>query len=167
MKRLLMLMFFIPVLSFSVFSQITKTQAMFLYNFSRLIKWPEVNTQGDFIFGVLGNQEVYNDLVAITTGKKVGTQSITVKLFKDLNQITFCHVLFVANNKLEQFDDIVSRVQNKSSLIVTEKKGMLHSGSTIDFVIAENKLRYMVSEENARKNNLVLSRNLQDMAFTD
>jgi hypothetical protein len=167
MKRLLMLMFFIPVLSFSVFSQITKTQAMFLYNFSRLIKWPEVNTQGDFIFGVLGNQDVYNDLVTITTGKKVGTQSIVVKMFKDPNQITTCHVLFIANNKLEQFNAILNRVHNKSSLIVTEKKGMLQSGSTIDFVIAENKLRYMVSEENARKNNLVLSRNLQDMALTD
>ena len=145
----------------------TKTQAMFLYNFSRLIKWPEAYTQGDFIFGVLGNQEVYNDLVTITTGKKVGTQSITVKLFKDLSQITSCHILFIANNKLEQFDDILNRVQNKSSLIVTERKGMLNSGSTIDFVISDNKLRYMVSEENAKKNNLVLSRNLQDMALSD
>jgi YfiR/HmsC-like len=167
MKRILMLMISVSALSFSCFSQMTKTQAMFLYNFSRLIKWPEANTQGDFIFGIVGNQDVYNDLVMITAGKKVGTQSITVKLFRDLNQITFCHVIFVANNKLEQFDDIIGRLQNKSSLIVTEKKGMLNSGSTIDFVISDNKLRYMVSEENARKNNLVLSRNLQDMALTD
>jgi hypothetical protein len=43
----------------------------------------------------------------------------------------------------------------------------LNFGSTIDFVITDNKLCYMVSEENARKNNLVLSRNLQDMAMTD
>jgi hypothetical protein len=167
MKRLFPLLIFISALSLSGFSQMTKTQAMFLYNFSRLIKWPEAYTQGDFIFGVLGNQEVYNDLVTITTGKKVGTQSITVKLFKDLSQITSCHILFIANNKLEQFDDILNRVQNKSSLIVTERKGMLNSGSTIDFVISDNKLRYMVSEENAKKNNLVLSRNLQDMALSD
>lgn len=167
MKKLLMLMIFVPVLSFPGFSQVNNAKAMFLYNFSRLIKWPDANSQGDFIFGVLGNQEVYNDLVTITTGKKVGTQTIVVKLFKDPSQISACHVLFVANNKLDQFNDILSRLQNKSSLIVTEKKGMVNSGATIDFVIADNKLRYMVSEENARKNNLVLSRNLQDLAMTD
>jgi len=167
MKRLLILLIFVPVLSLSGFSQVNNAKAMFLYNFSRLIKWPDANSQNDFVFGVLGNQEVYNNLVTITAGKKVGTQTIVVKLFKDPNQITTCHVLFIANNKLDQFNDILGRLQNKSSLIVTEKKGMLNSGATIDFVIADNKLRYMISEENAKKNNLVLSRNLQDMAMTN
>ena len=153
--------------AFSGFSQISNAQAMFLYNFSRLIKWPESTSKGDFVFGVLGNQEVYNCLVSITNGKKVGTQSIVVKMFKDPREITSCHVIFVSNNKLSQFNEVLGRVQNRSSLIVTEKQGMISSGSTIDFIIADNKLRYMVSEENARKNNLVLSRNLQDMAMTN
>jgi hypothetical protein len=167
MKRLVLLILFIFAASFSGFSQISNAQAMFLYNFSRLIKWPESGTQTEFVFGVLGNQEVYNNLVTITNGKKVGTQSIVVKYFKDSREITACQVIFVANNKLAQFNEVLGKVQNKSSLIVTEKQGMISSGSTIDFVVADNKLRYMVSEENARKNNLVLSRNLQDMAVTN
>jgi hypothetical protein len=167
MKRLLILMFFIFTISFPGFSQITNAQAMFLYNFSRLIKWPETNSQSDFVFGVFGNQEVYNSLVTITSGKKVGTQPIVVKLFNNPKEITSCHVIFISNNKLDQFNEVLGRMQNKSSLIVTEKQGMISSGSTIDFVVADNKLRYMVSEENARKNNLVLSRNLQDMAMTN
>ena len=167
MKRLLLLILLIFTITFSGFSQISNAKAMFLYNFSRLIKWPEANSQGDFIFGVFGNPEVYDYLVALTNGKKVGTQPIVVKLFKDPGEITSCHVIFIANSKLPQFNEVLGKVQNKSSLIVTEKQGMLSFGSTIDFVIAENKLRYMVSEENARKNNLVLSRNLQDMAMTN
>jgi hypothetical protein len=167
MKRLFTLMIFIPVVCLSGLSQVPKTQAMFLYNFSRLIKWPDANTQGDFIFGILGTQEVYDELQSMVNGKKVGSQSIVVKLFKETNQITACHVLFVANNKLGEFNEIVSLLQNKSILIVTEKKGMLNSGSTIDFVLADNKLRYMVSEENAKRKNLVLSRNLQDMAMVN
>jgi len=71
MKKLLLLLTFIPVISISGFSQVNNAKAMFLYNFSRLIKWPDANSQNDFIFGVLGNQEVYNSLVTITTGKKV------------------------------------------------------------------------------------------------
>ncbi|MBN1414836.1 MAG: YfiR family protein [Bacteroidales bacterium] len=167
MKRLILLILFILSVSTSGFSQISNAQAMFLYNFSRLIKWPETSSQGDFIFGVLGNQEVYNNLVTLTSGKKVGTQPIVVKFFRDPREITTCHVIFVANNKISLFNEVLSKVQNKSSLIVTEKQGMLNAGSTIDFVIAENRLRYMLSEENARKNNLVLSRNLQDMAMTN
>ena len=167
MKRLIIASLFIFTFSFSGFSQITNAQAMFLYNFSRLIKWPESNGQSDFIFGVFGNQEVYNNLVAITNGKKVGTQPIVVKFFRDPREITACHIIFISNNKLSQFNEVLGKMQNKSSLIVTEQQGMISSGSTIDFVVADNKLRYMVSEENARKNNLVLSRNLQDMAMTN
>jgi hypothetical protein len=167
MKRLLTLLIFVSVISLTGFSQVSKTQAMFLYNFSRLIKWPDANSQGDFVFGIVGNQEVYDNLLVITNGKKVGSQPIVIKLFKDPDQVTDCHMIFVANNKLDQFKDIVNRLQNKSSLIVTEKKGMLNAGSTIDLILADNKLRYMVSEENAKRNNLVLSRNLQDMAMTN
>lgn len=167
MKRLFILFFLAFTISVAGYSQISNAQAMFLYNFSRLIKWPETSSQGDFVFGVFGNQEVYNSLVSITKGKKVGIQPITVKYFKDTKEISACHIIFISNNRLSQFNEVVSRLQNKSSLIVTETQGMLSSGSTIDFVVAENKLRYMLSEENARKNNLVLSRNLQDMAMTN
>ena len=34
------------------------------------------------------------------SGKKVGTQSIVVKVYKIPNQITTCHVLFISSNKL-------------------------------------------------------------------
>jgi hypothetical protein len=167
MKRLFILFILALSISISGFTQVSNAKAMFLYNFSRLIKWPDANSQGEFIFGVVGNQDVYNDLVTITKGKKVGTQPIIVKLFKDTREITACHIIFVANNKLAQFNEILVKFQNRSSLIVTEKQGMISSGATIDFVVADNKLRYMISEENARKNNLVLSRNLQDMAMTN
>ncbi|MBN2273036.1 MAG: YfiR family protein [Bacteroidales bacterium] len=167
MKRLFILFLFAFTITFAGHAQISSAQAMFLYNFSRLIKWPESNSQGDFVFGVFGNKDVYNNLVTLTKGKMVGTQPIAVKYFNDTREISACHVIFVSNTKLSQFHEVVRRMQNNSSLIVTEKQGMISSGSTIDFVVADNKLHYMLSEENARKNNLVVSRNLQDMAMTN
>ncbi len=167
MKKLLGLVLIISFISLSVNAQISNAQAMFLYNFSRLIKWPDNTAQGDFVFGVVGNIEVYNNLIQITNGKKVGMQNITVKYFKEAKEITNCHVIFISNNKISQFNEIMSKAQNKAVLIVTEKKGMINSGSVIDFVISDDKLRYIVSEENARKNNLILSKNIQDMAMAN
>ncbi len=167
MKKITGLIVIISFFSFSANAQISNAQAMFLYNFSKLIKWPENATQGDFVFGVVGNMEVYNNLVQITNGKKIGMQNITVKYFKEAKEISNCHIIFIANNKITQFNEIMAKAQNKAVLIVTEKKGMINSGSVIDFVITENKLRYIVSDENARKNNLVLSKNIQDMALAN
>ena len=167
MKRFFTLIIFLLSISISGFSQLSNAQAMFLLNFSRLIKWPDTQSQGEFVFGVLGNQDVFNSLVTITAGKKVGLQPIVVKFYNDPREINTCHVIFIANSKISQFNELLARVQNKASLVVTEKTGMVNSGSTIDFVLAGNKLRYIVSEENARKNNLVLSKNLQDMAMVN
>ncbi len=64
MKKIYLLSFFL----FSVMigavprvnaPQISDAQAMFIYNFSRLVKWPANATQDDFIIGVLGNNLTY------------------------------------------------------------------------------------------------------------
>ncbi|OFY57144.1 MAG: hypothetical protein A2Y87_04565 [Bacteroidetes bacterium RBG_13_46_8] len=51
MKRLLTLIIIVSVISLSGFSQVNNAKAMFLYNFSRLIKWPDSNSQNEFVFG--------------------------------------------------------------------------------------------------------------------
>lgn len=150
---------------YSQVSSVSQAQTMFIYNFSRLIQWPAGSSTGDFVIGVVGDNEIYNSLVAFVTNKKVGSQSITVKKFDDPQSISRCHIVFVGDGKVSRLNEVISKLQGTNSLIITEKRGMINSGSAIDFFMDQDKLRFVMNANNAEKYNLIVSKSLLDMAY--
>ena len=168
MKKFLLVFSIITIPFFTGLSQVTsisQAQSMFIYNFSRLIQWPAGSSTGDFIIGVIGDNEVYSSLSSFVANKKVGAQSIVVKKFEDLQSISRCQILFVGDSKISKFEEVISRIQDFNSLVITEKRGMINSGSAIDFVLVEDKLKFVMNPENAAKYNLTVSKSLEDMAY--
>ncbi|MBN2273401.1 MAG: YfiR family protein [Bacteroidales bacterium] len=168
MKKLLLLFFILTMKAGVSYSQmgIPKAQAMFIFNFSRLIEWPASYRNGPFIIGVLGTSAVADELDLYTKGKKVGTQVIQVARFKTPAEISSCHILFVPFARSKQLAEISSALQGKSTLIITEKNGALNDGSAINFVILENKLKFELKAENASKLGIKLSSKLEEMALS-
>jgi len=143
-------------------TDIPQAQAMFIYNFTRLIDWP--NKSGDFIIGVIGNNEVFDALSNYTQGKKVGLQNIVVRQFKEPTDITPCHILFVGFSKTKSLTEILKIVNDNHILIITEKTGAIQMGSAINFVIVGDKLKFEIKIDNATKYGLKVSSKLAEMA---
>lgn len=138
---------------------------MFIYNFSRLIEWPASYKSGDFVIGVLGNSTVFNELETFTASKKVGTQNISVVKFRDPEEITNSHILFVSFGKSNKMGEVLTKLDNKSTLIIGEKNGMTSSGAAINFVIEQDKLKFELKVDNATNKGLKVSSSLQNMAI--
>ena len=168
MKKMLLVFSLITIPLFAGLSQVSsvsQAQSMFIYNFSRLIQWPAGSTSGEFVIGVIGDNEVYSSLLSFVANKKVGAQSIVVKKFEDPQSISRCQILFVGDSKISKFPEVINRIQGFNSLVITEKRGMINSGSAIDFILIEDKLKFVMNTENAVKYNLTVSKSLEDMAY--
>src|SRR4030042_1133205 len=110
MKKLLWLLL-LPCFSSNIsFSQmgIPKAQAMFIFNFSRLIEWPATYRTGPFIIGVLGSSAVADELEIYTKGKKVGAQDIQIVRYKTSLEINACHILFVPFARSKQLTEVTT-----------------------------------------------------------
>ena len=143
---------------------IPKAQAMFIYNFSRLIEWPVAYKTGPFIIGVLGNSSVADELETYTLGKKVGIQEIQVKKYKTVQEIAICHILFIPFARTKQLGEIQQALQDKNTLLITEKGGALTEGSAINFVLLADKIKFEIQTDNITKYGLKYSTKLQEMA---
>jgi hypothetical protein len=169
MKKALTLLFVMAVISNLSYSQmgIPKAQAMFIFNFCRLIEWPASYRTGPFKIAVLGTTAVADELDMYTRGKKVGSQEIQIIRFKSVEEINSCHILFVPFARSKQLTEIASAVQGdgKSVLIISEKNGALNEGSAINFIIQEDKLKFEMKGENASKHGIKVSSKLQEMAM--
>lgn len=146
-------------------TQIARAQAMFIYNFSRLIEWPANYKTGPFIIGILGSSTLQEQLQVYTSGKRVGSQPISVKTFSSPGNISACHILFVPFNSTKLMPDIVSNIQGKSTLIISEKNGAIDDGSAINFVVVGDKLKFELKPGNASKYNIKISSKLNEMAY--
>ncbi|UCH13833.1 MAG: YfiR family protein [Bacteroidales bacterium] len=144
---------------------IPRAQAMFIYNFSRLIEWPANYKSGPFVIGIFGSSAVANEITSYTTGKKVGTQSITVQQLKSIDEISRCHILFIPFSRTKQLGQVVAKISNMSTLVITEKNGAIDVGSAINFLIIGDKLKFEIKQSNASKYGIKVSSKLQEMAF--
>ena len=146
-------------------TEISRAEAMFIYNFSRLIEWPANYKTGPFVIGVYGSSPIQKELQSYTTGKRVGSQPIAVKSFTSPAEISTCHILVVPFNSSKQLVNIVPTLSGKSTLLITEKSGAISDGAAINFVIIGNNLKFELSPGNATKYGIKLSSKLSEMAF--
>ncbi|MBN2273402.1 MAG: YfiR family protein [Bacteroidales bacterium] len=165
MKKILVFLAFL-YLTFPVQAQteIPKAQAMFIYNFSRLIEWPVSYRSGPFVIGILGSSSVADALEVYAAGKKVGTQDINIIRYKTYEELNTCHILFIPFSRTKQLAEIQQAVQGKNVLLITEKNGALNAGAGINFVLMSNKIRFEMQPENITKYGLKYSSKLQEMA---
>ncbi len=154
----------LPILSFAQ-TDIARAEALFIYNFSRLIEWPANYKTGPFVIGVLGKTPITEQLRTFTSGKQVGSQPISVKSYGSPAEISTCHILFVPFSETKYMSNIVTQVTNKSTLIITEKNAAIQQGSAINFVVIGDRLKFELSPNNAQKYNIKLSSKLNEMAY--
>ena len=166
-NRLIAVLLFFTIYSFSVSAQtgISRAQAMFIYNFSRLIEWPAEYKNGPFIIGVLDGGDIVEQLKTYTVGKTVGSQPITIKVFDSPATVSACQILFVPFGSTKKMAEVISHVQGKSTLLITEKNGAIDDGSAINFVIVGDKLKFEMAPANATKFNIKISSKLNEMAY--
>jgi hypothetical protein len=157
----------IGLLTMNLFAQteIPRAQAMFIYNFSRLIEWPGEYKSGPFIIAIMGSGPALTELESFSNGKSVGSQPITVKKVDVSGDLPNCHILFIPFGKTKDLANILSKLQNKSTLVITEKNGAVESGSAINFVVVGDKLKFEIKPGNITKYNLKVSSKLSEMAF--
>lgn len=144
---------------------LSNVEAMFIYNFLRHVNWPEGNGGDKFVIGVYGNSDTYEQLVQFTVNRKVGTKSIEVRKISSVTEATSCQLIFVPTESTSVIAKIKSQIGTGACLIVGEREGSNSQGSTIEFVLKDNTLKFRIDEDRAREQNLLVSRALIDMSI--
>jgi hypothetical protein len=166
MKKLIM--FFALLISASVSAQDRQPHevySMMIFNFSKYIQWPDHATSGEFVIGVMGNNEVYNTLSTWYGGKPRGSKTYVIKKFNSAAELAKCDILFIANTKSYEFDNVLGKIQGKGTLLITDKNGLGGRGSVINFKKTDDKLKFELDQRAAESANLKVSSSLTAMAI--
>lgn len=121
-------------------------KALFMYNFTKDIEWP--NTNGDFKITVFGNSPIVEELEKIASKKNVGNQPIIVKKVNNVNEIGNPNIVYIVPSKSNQLNEVVSAVGNKPVLVISDKPGLAKQGSGINYVKIDGKQKFEINPGN-------------------
>ncbi|MFM8832707.1 MAG: YfiR family protein [Cytophagales bacterium] len=141
---------------------IQEVYSMMVFNFSKYVLWPDTGN-GEFVIGVVGNQEIYKTLSTWYSGKPKGTKKFVIKSFKNATEVQECQILFI--DKSGGFEKADEKVKGKGTLVVTDRNGFGAKGSCINFKTVGDKLKFELNQAAIETSNLKVSSTLTSMAI--
>ena len=147
-----------------------KIKAVFLFNFTRFIDWPESSFSSPvapFIIGIIGNGPwVSSYIEEAVVDEKVGTHPIVVEHYYDKKEIIYCHILYINYTKEEQTIETIAALTNRSILTVSDAPNFNELGGMVRFYTEQNKIRLQINTDVAKLAQLSISSKLLKVTKT-
>lgn len=139
--------------------------AAMLYNFIKYVQWPNEAEGGEFVVGVMGEDNVFNTLKTWYDGKPKGSKKYVIKKLASAADASSCQVVYLGKGKSREFENIKNSVTGKSVLTITDGNGLGQKGSCINFKVIDGKLKFELNQGTVNSANLKVSGQLSSMAI--
>ena len=145
----------------SLSSREYEIKAAYLYNFIKYVDWP---SYGDTItIGVLGN-DPFGAALAPLNGKIVKGRRLLIKHLDSVREAQQCQIIFVSSSEKQRLQEIFESLRSARVLTVGETQGFADGGGIINFIEENNKVRFEINAEAARRTGLNISSELLKLA---
>jgi hypothetical protein len=141
-----------------------KAYAIFLYSFTKHIDWP-VYSGEEFKITVVGKSKVSAELLPLMQNKSAWGKKITVSQVNTAEEMGDSQLVYLSDGKSSELGKVLEKILGKSTLVVTEREGLVKKGAGISFMIYEDSsLHFEISDKIAQSSNLKVSTELKNMA---
>ena len=144
---------------------IHEIHAAMLFNFVKYIQWPNEAEGGEFVLGVMGDEDVFNTLKTWYDGKPKGAKKYVVKKLATPEDAATCAVVYLGKSKNREFEGIKTATAGKPVLMITDSANLGQKGSHINFKVIDGKLKFELNQASVAGSNLKVSSQLASMAI--
>lgn len=145
-----------------------QVKSAYIFKFGNYITWPDnvfTDATSPIIIGVVEDDSVAGELERVAAaGNLTGNRPVVIKKLQANDMSIDVHILYVSSNA----DKIISAYQNthlqSATLYITNVEKGLSTGSVINFVQDNNRLRFDVSLPAAEHNKIKLDASLLTVA---
>ncbi len=137
-------------------------KAAFLVNFVKFIQWPShvfSDTSTTLTICILGN-DPFDDALDTIEDKIVKDKRLIIKRFSRVEDIKDCQILFICTSEKKKISKILSEIKDSSILTLAETNNFCQSGGIINFVVFNNKIRFEINVDAAKRSGLKISSKL-------
>ena len=163
----LVLFLLLPGGGTNLFAQATSKEyqikAAFLFNFIQFVQWPPTvfkNADDPFRIGVLGQDPFNAALEDTVQGETISNHKIIVEHAMQVDDLKNCELIFISKSEKKHVPEILSALDDKPILTVSEIEGFAERGGGINFYLEGKKVRFEVNPDAAQHDGLKMSSQL-------
>lgn len=142
-------------------------KAVFLFNFTQFVQWPEAtfsNEKEPFVIGVLGKNIFKNSLEKTVEGETVKNRPIVVRYFDKVTpELLECEILFIERT-FPEIKRSLEAVNGKAILTVSDHENFMGQKGILRFYVENNKIRLEINQKAAQASQLEISSKLMRVA---
>ena len=144
-----------------------QVKAAYLFNFTKFVDWPPksfANASAPIVIGILGDDPFGPLLDGLVKGETVHNRKLTVIRARQIDDLKSCQIVFVGKSEESHIPQILAALGDASILTVGETEGFAKRGGIVNFYLDENKVRFEINRDAARKHGLNISSRLLSLA---
>jgi YfiR/HmsC-like len=144
-----------------------EVKAAFLFNFTKFVEWPDSSfnsPQVPIVIGIIGEDPFGDSLTRIVAGQKVQGRAIVITKYRRGDDLRRCHILFISASERQHSALILAGLQGAGVLTVSDIDGFAEAGGVMQFVMQENRVRFVVNLGAATQGKLRVSAKLLALA---
>jgi hypothetical protein len=140
-------------------------QAAIIYNVIKYIQWSnEIDGKASFVFGVFGDDQLYNTLSNAYQSKLKGSKKISVSKLNSADEAPNCDLFFLGQSKLKDFQRAKDLITNKPTLYVTSADTYGKKGANVNLTSEQNKMIIEINEPSIEESGFRVAGALLSMA---
>ena len=151
-----------------------EVEAAYLYNFGKFVTWPAESKTGPqtgtqtqskaMNICVLGRDPFGASLDRIVANETIDGRPLAVVRLSNTSSVGACSILYIGGSEASHLNKDLSILNHLPILTVSDLPDFLDQGGTIQFVLEDRRVRFVVNLDAARKCGLVLSSQLLKVA---
>jgi len=140
-------------------------KAVFLYRFAGYVTWPGSTANApEFTIAVLGADQVAEQLKEFLPEHPINGRPARVEAIQGLGQLGDAQMIFIGPGVTGKLSVLIEALKNRPVLIVTDQPGALDEGSTVNFLIEQQHVRFEISTAAAKRSGLLIGSDLLAVA---
>lgn len=139
-------------------------KATYLFRFASYVQWPEAARTGDFVIGVVGDEEVAGHLERLVNRMVIDGRHAKVRRVRAARDVDGIHILYVGSKAFRSSRSLRLLAIRKPILMVTDSEDGIAGGGVINFVEVNRNLRFEISLDAADRGGLKIDSALLSVA---
>ncbi|MGC3983444.1 MAG: YfiR family protein [Pseudorhodoferax sp.] len=140
-----------------------QVKAAYIYNFGNFVDWPDgvfPASDSPLQIGVVEADGLAQQLAHAVAGRTVRGRSVAVRTLRPRDPTAGVQMLVIGKLAPPQLGEVLVAARGQPVLLVTEAEGALARGSMINFVMADQRLRFEIAAKTAEQSGLTISARL-------
>lgn len=144
-----------------------QVEAAYLFDFAKFVRWPTKPGTADrpFAICVLGDDPFGPFLDRITAGEKIAGRPVVDLRISRPEQASACSILYISPSESGRLGRILPALKDTPVLTVSDISDFAERGGIIQFVLRDNRVRFVVNLAPVHSDGLALSSDLLKVAL--